>query len=77
MIVVLQDQGFVERFPDPGDSRRMIVRATPWGMDWVTDTRALWNGRLATVIAAEFTATEQRRLAAAIPPLLERLRDAL
>lgn len=76
VIMVLQEKGFVGRTPDPDDSRRMIVAVTPAGREWVQDTRAAWNERLANVLAAEFSPAELRRLSAAIP-LLERLRDVL
>lgn len=76
VIMALERQGFVARTPDPADSRRVIVQTTQKGSDWVADTRAVWNERLAKVIAAEFTTAEQRRLAGAVE-LLERLRDVL
>lgn len=76
VVLVLEDRGLVHRSTDPHDSRRMIVAVTPEGAAWVTNTRAVWNERLAAVIGSQFSAAERRRLAAALP-LLERLRDVI
>jgi DNA-binding MarR family transcriptional regulator len=72
ILTSLEQRGFVERRPDPGDGRQMVVSITKPG------TRMLWSRRndkterLAQVLAAEFTAEEIDRLTTAVP-LLERL----
>src|SRR5262245_6737945 len=64
----LERDGFVERRPDPGDARAVLVHLTQPGLDRLNEMRAareaLLDARLRTL-----TADEREVLAAALPVL--------
>lgn len=76
LIAALEEKGFISREADPDDGRRLIVKMTPYGADWMLGVRRSIVDRLATTIGAEFTPDEQELLLKAIP-LMERLREVL
>ncbi|MFT3874185.1 MAG: MarR family transcriptional regulator [Nocardioides sp.] len=65
----LTARGFVERYPDPGDRRGVLVRLTPEG-------RAAVDGAFESLLAAERTlieslsAADRRQLATLLRPLM-------
>ena len=72
----LEDSGLLEREPDPGDGRRIMLSLSPLGKRVLAERRSARVDQLATILAGEFTAGELAELAAAAP-LLERLADRL
>jgi DNA-binding MarR family transcriptional regulator len=68
----LEARGLVARRPDPSDGRRAVLYLTPAGQAVLRDRRNESTQRIAQVLAAGFTAAEQRQLLAAAR-LLERL----
>lgn len=72
----LESRGLVQRQPDPGDGRRVIMSLTASGVDMVRHRRDTRTRQFAKVLAEEFTAEELRTLAQAAP-LLERFGDRI
>ncbi|MFF5564473.1 MarR family winged helix-turn-helix transcriptional regulator [Streptomyces sp. NPDC012623] len=68
----LEEQGMVERTPDPDDGRQSVVSATPTGLTTLAELRAAKRGWLTEVMARELDTAERRTLAEAVA-LLERL----
>ncbi|WP_028924269.1 MarR family winged helix-turn-helix transcriptional regulator [Pseudonocardia acaciae] len=68
----LEERGLVERRPDPGDGRRVVISVSDEGVRVLKDRRSARTGQIARALAAEFTAEELAQLAAAAP-LIERL----
>jgi DNA-binding MarR family transcriptional regulator len=68
----LEARGLVERQPDPGDGRRMVLSLTDVGLDVLRDRRDARTEKLALALADGFTAPEIEQLATAAA-LLERL----
>jgi DNA-binding MarR family transcriptional regulator len=68
----LEARGFVQRHPDPGDGRRVLMSVTDSGSKVLWDKRNARTEQLARVLSAEFTRSEIRQLMAAAP-LIERL----
>ncbi|MEZ0068053.1 DNA-binding MarR family transcriptional regulator [Streptacidiphilus sp. MAP12-20] len=68
----LQARGLVERRPDPGDGRRVILTVTDAGLQELRIKRNARTELLAGALAGTFTAAELEQLAA-VAPLLERL----
>ena len=68
----LEARGLVERRPDPGDGRRVLLSVTGAGLQVLQSKRNARTERLANALAAGFTPSEVRQLEAAAP-LLERL----
>ena len=68
----LEARGLVERRPDPGDGRRVLLAVTGAGLQVLQSKRNARTERLAKALAAGFTPSEVRQLEAAAP-LLERL----
>ena len=68
----LEARGLVERRPDPGDGRRVLLSVTGAGLQVLQSKRNARTERLAKALAAGFTPSEVRQLEAAAP-LLERL----
>ncbi|WP_046503912.1 MarR family winged helix-turn-helix transcriptional regulator [Streptomyces odonnellii] len=71
-LAALEEQGLIERAPDPGDGRQSVVSATDAGRGALAAVRAAKQGWLSDAIAAEFDGTERRALAEATD-LLRRL----
>jgi DNA-binding MarR family transcriptional regulator len=72
----LEARGYVERRPDPADGRQMVVSITKAGVRTLRSRRNQRTERLASVLAAEFSAEEVEQLERAIP-LLERLAQSI
>jgi DNA-binding MarR family transcriptional regulator len=68
----LEARGLVERHPDPGDGRRVVLSISQAGRRLVHDKRNARTELLARALSAGFTPTEIGQLRAAAP-LLERL----
>jgi DNA-binding MarR family transcriptional regulator len=64
----LQDRRLIDRAPDPGDGRRMILSLTQAGRDSVYSKRTARTEQLTRALE-ELTADEQGRLIGAIPAL--------
>ena len=73
-IADLQDDGLIERRPDPSDGRRTLVELTERGRQTLQADRRHREGWLARAIADDLTPQEQKLLADALP-LLERLAE--
>jgi DNA-binding MarR family transcriptional regulator len=72
----LEERGFIERRPDPGDGRRAVMSLTGAGRRVVHDKRNARNRQLAKVLAGGFTRPELETLMAAAP-LIERLAESI
>jgi DNA-binding MarR family transcriptional regulator len=70
----LEDDGLLERRPDPGDGRRALIELTAGGRETLAADRRQRVGWLIEAIDEQFSAEEQRVLARAVP-LLARLAD--
>jgi len=68
----LEARGFVRRSADPTDGRQSMIALTDAGLHALWDRRNARTELIAAVLRDEFTSTEIRRLAAAVP-LIERL----
>lgn len=68
----LVQRGLVERRPDPGDGRRVVMSLTEEGRVVVRSKRSARTRQLAKILADEFTPGELEILMAAAP-LIERL----
>jgi DNA-binding MarR family transcriptional regulator len=68
----LEARGLVERRPDPGDGRRIVLSATHAGLKALRRRRNARTEQLAQALASGFTRQELDELMAAAP-LLERL----
>jgi DNA-binding MarR family transcriptional regulator len=74
-IADLEGEGLIERRPDPGDGRRILVELTADGLGTLQADRRQREGWLARAIAEDLSPAEQRRLLEALP-LIERLADS-
>jgi DNA-binding MarR family transcriptional regulator len=72
----LQTRGLIERAPDPGDGRRMILSITDTGLELLRHRRNRRTEELARALSTTFTTVEREQLAAA-GPLLERLANSI
>jgi DNA-binding MarR family transcriptional regulator len=68
----LEERGLIERRPDPGDRRRVLLSVTEAGGRVLRNKRDAKTEHLATVLASQFTPSELDHLMAAAP-LIERL----
>jgi DNA-binding MarR family transcriptional regulator len=71
-LLELETAGLIERRPDPGDRRRVLIELTTLGRERVLEARGRREDWLAAAIADELDPDEQRTLLAAVP-LLRRL----
>jgi DNA-binding MarR family transcriptional regulator len=72
----LEARGLVERRPDPGDGRRVVLSVTDAGLQVLRNRRSARTEQLARALSAGFTRSELRQLMAAAP-LIERLAQRL
>ncbi len=72
----LEARGLVERRPDPGDGRRVLISLTQAGLRVLRDKRDARTERLARVLIEQFTRSELQHLMAAAP-LIERLAQSI
>jgi DNA-binding MarR family transcriptional regulator len=72
----LEARGLIDRAPDPGDGRRMILSVTESGLEVLRHRRNRRTEQLALALSSGFTTAELERLAAAAP-LLERLANSI
>jgi DNA-binding MarR family transcriptional regulator len=68
----LEARGLVERRPDPGDGRRIVISVSGRGRRVLRDRRSARTALIAKALIAEFSADELAQLMAAAP-LIERL----
>ena len=68
----LQDAGFIQRKPDPGDGRKVLLDLTPLGRATLAELRAEGEHWVSDALAAGFTADERAELSRGIE-LLARL----
>ncbi|MFI5753651.1 MarR family winged helix-turn-helix transcriptional regulator [Streptomyces sp. NPDC051569] len=71
-LAALEEQGLVERAPDPGDGRQSVVSVTDTGRTVLAGVRAAKRDWLSGAIAGELDAAERRTVAEAAA-LLARL----
>ena len=75
-LAALEARGLVQRRPDPGDGRRVVISATEAGLQTLRNRRNARTQRLAQALSAGFTRPELEQLMAAAP-LLERLAQSI
>jgi DNA-binding MarR family transcriptional regulator len=68
----LEERGLVERRPDPGDGRKVVMSLTARGRRALQQRRAAGADAMAQALASGFTAAELEQLRVAAP-LFERL----
>ncbi|MEV0849314.1 MarR family transcriptional regulator [Streptomyces sp. NPDC049954] len=68
----LEEQGLVERAPDPGDGRQLVVSVTGQGLAVLAEVRASKRTWLTQALSDHLTAAELRTLAESVA-LMERL----
>ncbi len=72
----LGQRGLLERRPDPGDGRRVLLSVSPAGDEVLRARRHARAEQLARVLESDFTEEERAQLMAAAP-LIERLAQGL
>ena len=72
----LEARGLVERRPDPGDGRRVVVSLSETGRQALRNKRNARVEQLARALSSGFTHSELQQLMAAAP-LLERLAQSI
>lgn len=68
----LEEQGMIQRRPDPDDGRRIVLSATGAGRKLLRDKRNVRVQQLSDALVGGFSPAELRHLMA-VAPLLERL----
>jgi DNA-binding MarR family transcriptional regulator len=68
----LEARGLIERYPDPGDGRRVVLSVSEAGRRVLGDRRHAKTQRLAQALSASFSRPEREQLMAAAR-LIERL----
>jgi DNA-binding MarR family transcriptional regulator len=68
----LKDRGYVEAKPDPRDGRRVVLSATPAGLEALWQRHKARTEWLGAALAAEFSAAELAQLQT-VAPLITRL----
>ena len=68
----LEARGLIERHPDPGDGRRVVLSVSEAGRRVLRDRRHAKTERLARALSASFSRSEHEQLMAAAK-LIERL----
>ena len=72
----LEARGLVERRPDPGDGRRVVISLSEAGRQALRNRRNARTEQLAQALSGGFTRPELQQLMAAAP-LLERLAQSI
>jgi DNA-binding MarR family transcriptional regulator len=72
----LEARGLVERRPDPGDGRRVVISLSEAGRQALRNRRNARTEQLAHALSGGFTRSELQQLMAAAP-LLERLAQSI
>ena len=72
----LEARGLVERHPDPGDGRRVVISLSEAGLQALRNKRNARVEQLARALSSGFTSSELEQLMAAAP-LLERLAQSI
>jgi DNA-binding MarR family transcriptional regulator len=72
----LEARGLVQRRPDPGDGRRVVISLSEAGLQALRDKRNARIEQLARALSSGFTRSELQQLMAAAP-LLERLAQSI
>ncbi len=72
----LEARGLVERHPDPGDRRQVVLSVTAAGLQVLSQRRGERTEQLAQALGSGFTRSELKVLMAAAP-LIERLAQSL
>ena len=72
----LEARGLVERRPDPGDGRRVVISLSEAGLQALRNKRNARIEQLARALSSGFTRSELQQLMAAAP-LLERLAQSI
>lgn len=75
-LAALEARSLVERRPDPGDGRRVVLSITVAGLEVLRNKRNARTEQLATALATRFTRSELEQLTVAAP-LIERLGQSL
>lgn len=75
-LAALEQRGLVERRPDPGDGRRVVLSVSESGVEVLRHQRDERSQHLAKVLAQGFTEAELEALMVAAP-LIERLGEHL
>lgn len=75
-LAALEARGLIERRPDPGDGRRIVLSVSEAGRRVLRDRRHAKTERLARALAAGFTQAEREQLTAAAK-LIERLAQSI
>ncbi|MFJ9697303.1 MarR family winged helix-turn-helix transcriptional regulator [Kitasatospora sp. NPDC101183] len=71
-LAALEQQGLIDRRPDPGDGRRQVVSLTGPGLARIADTRQAREEWLARALEEDLTEAERATVLAALP-LIDRL----
>jgi DNA-binding MarR family transcriptional regulator len=75
-LATLETRGLVERHPDPGDGRRVVMSLTEAGLQALWTRRNARAEKLAQALSTGFTDSELEQLLA-ISPLLDRLAQSI
>jgi DNA-binding MarR family transcriptional regulator len=75
-LATLEGRGLIERSPDPGDGRRIILTLTEAGRAAVNAKRAARNAKLSEALSGHFSEAERAQLSE-LAPLIERLAERL
>lgn len=75
-LAALEARGLVDRHPDPGDGRRVLVSMTKDGRRALRNRRDARTGQMAKALVERFTRSELSALMTAAP-LIERLGEGL
>jgi DNA-binding MarR family transcriptional regulator len=75
-LAALEQRGLIERRPDPGDGRRVVLSATAAGVQMLRDRRGARTEQMAAALASGFTRAELEQLMA-VAPLIERLAQSI
>jgi DNA-binding MarR family transcriptional regulator len=75
-LAALQARKLIERAPDPGDRRRIVISISDAGREVLRSRRDARTEALADALSSRFTPAELRQLAD-VTPLLERLAQSI